>query len=332
MDVISGRSYSFKQLKDLTHRLSSALVKRGFKKNEVLAIYLPNMIEYPIVFYGVAFIGGVCTTVNPLYSAQELARQLWMSGAKYLVTIPPLAEAAKDAAASEGVRSVFVIGDAVQGCESLLDLLADDGTAFPEQMDINPKEDLVGLSLFFAFIISLENKPLSPSVPLVRAGRFMKQGHQLTFARSSQTRQFLSSRTANMIFSDPQFQVVDPGIKTVTSYSIISLYFFPRTIFSSSPRLVRYTDKCMKSSKHDWTLSGTATSLQFFSKNPSPSAKSFQFMNFSEAMFHEYYLISDFHTNTVISRLVCLLVKMASKIVIRPIGHCWKMTDAQIYQ
>ena len=77
----------------------------------------------------------------------------------------------------------------------------------------------------------------------------------------------------------------------------------------------------MKSSKHDWTLSGTATSLNCFSFNPFPSAKSFQFMNFSEAMFYENYLTSDFHTNTVISRRVCLLVKMASKTVIRPIGE-----------
>ena len=51
----------------------------------------------------------------------------------------------------------------------------------------------------------------------------------------------------------------------------------------------------MESSKHDWTLSVTATSLQFCSLNPFPSAKSFQFMNFSEAMFYENYLISDFH-------------------------------------
>ena len=42
-------------------------------------------------------------------------------------------------------------------------------------------------------------------------------------------------------------------------------------------------------------------------------------MNFSEVMFYENYLTSDFHTNTVISRRVCLLVKMASKTVIRPI-------------
>ena len=87
-------------------------------------------------------------TVNPLYSSQELARQLRISGATYLVTIPPLAESAKDAAASGGVRSVFVIGEA-PGCESLSDVLSDDGTAFPEHVNINPKEDMVWLSFSF---------------------------------------------------------------------------------------------------------------------------------------------------------------------------------------
>ena len=80
------------------------------------------------------------------------------------------------------------------------------------------------------------------------------------------------------------------------------------------------TVKCMESSKHDWTLSGTATSLHFFSETPFSSAKSFQFMNFSDAIFYENYFTSDFHANTVIStEPVCLLVKMASKTVIRPI-------------
>lgn len=144
VDAITGRSYSFNQLKNLTRRFSSALVKRGFKKDDAVAIYLPNVIEYPIIFYGVTFVGGVASTVNPLYSSQELARQLQVSGAKYVVTIPPLAENAKDAAASVGIRSVIVLGEA-QGCESLSSLLSDDGTAFPEHVQINSKEDVVAL-------------------------------------------------------------------------------------------------------------------------------------------------------------------------------------------
>ena len=43
-------------------------------------------------------------------------------------------------------------------------------------------------------------------------------------------------------------------------------------------------------------------------------------MNFSEAMFYENYLTSDFHQyKHCYFEPVCLLVKMASKIVIRPI-------------
>ena len=60
-------------------------------------------------------------------------------------------------------------------------------------------------------------------------------------------------------------------------------------------------------------LSDTATSLQFFSLNHFPNAKSFQFMNFSEAMFYENYLTSDFHTNTVISSLFAYSSKWRRK-------------------
>ena len=63
-----------------------------------------------------------------------------------------------------------------------------------------------------------------------------------------------------------------------------------------SVRGKKNTRKCMKSSEHNWELSGTATSLNFFFLNPFPSAKSFQFMNFSEAMFYENYLTSDSQT------------------------------------
>ena len=42
----------------------------------------------------------------------------------------------------------------------------------------------------------------------------------------------------------------------------------------------------------------------------------FPIHEFSEGMFYENYLRWDFHTNTVISRRVCLLVNLASITVI----------------
>ena len=40
---------------------------------------------------------------------------------------------------------MFVVGEAQRGYESISSLLLDDGTAFPENVKINPKEDVVAL-------------------------------------------------------------------------------------------------------------------------------------------------------------------------------------------
>ncbi|KAJ7379775.1 hypothetical protein OS493_012521 [Desmophyllum pertusum] len=100
-------------------QLCLGLARRGFKKGDVLAIYLPNVIEYPIIFYGVACLGGVSTSVNPQYSPQDLARQLKTSRARYLVTTPPLAVQASNAGVLDEIRSVFVVGEAQRGYESI---------------------------------------------------------------------------------------------------------------------------------------------------------------------------------------------------------------------
>lgn len=141
VDGVSGRSYTFSELKNLTRRLGSALVRRGFAKGDVLAIHLPNIPEYPIVFFGVGSIGGICTTLNPAYTEDEVVYQLKDSSAKYIVTAPALAETARNAAERVGLKDVFVVGEA-EGCLSFSTLLDDDGSCFPRNVPINPKEDV----------------------------------------------------------------------------------------------------------------------------------------------------------------------------------------------
>ena len=51
VDAESGKWLTFAQLKDQTHRLSSGLARKGFKKGDVVALYLPNCLEYPIIIY-----------------------------------------------------------------------------------------------------------------------------------------------------------------------------------------------------------------------------------------------------------------------------------------
>src|SRR5258706_2358701 len=122
VDPGTGYTLSYAQLARRVLQFASGLARRGFRKGDVMAIYSPNHPDYAVAILGVAAAGGASATVNPLYTADEVAVQLQDAGAKFLLTIPSLLDRAKEAAARSGVEEVFVIG-AAPGVVSLDDLL-----------------------------------------------------------------------------------------------------------------------------------------------------------------------------------------------------------------
>jgi acyl-CoA synthetase (AMP-forming)/AMP-acid ligase II len=142
IDGPSGRTISYRQLADGVDRTAAGLARRGFRKGDVFAIYSPNLPEYALAFFGVARAGGINTTVNPLYTADELAKQLNDSGARFLVTVPPFLDKAKEAAAKSRVEEVFVFG-AAEGATPFAELLQ--SPEAPPAVAVNPAEDLVVL-------------------------------------------------------------------------------------------------------------------------------------------------------------------------------------------
>src|SRR5258705_14017793 len=107
IDGPTGRTLSYRQLAEDARRTAAGLAQRGFGKGQVFAIYCPNLPEYAVVFLGVAMAGGINTTVNPLYTADEPATQLRDSGARFLLTLPPFLDKAKQGAAQREVELIF---------------------------------------------------------------------------------------------------------------------------------------------------------------------------------------------------------------------------------
>ncbi|HEX8687684.1 MAG TPA: AMP-binding protein, partial [Pyrinomonadaceae bacterium] len=122
---------------------AAGLARRGFRKGDVLAVLSPNLPEYAVAFHAAATLGGVITPVNPLYTVEELGKQLADSGAKLLVTIPPLLERAREAMRGKGVEELFVFGEA-EGATPFSSLL-DGGAGDPPAVEINPREDVIAL-------------------------------------------------------------------------------------------------------------------------------------------------------------------------------------------
>ena len=142
IDGPSGRQITYAELAQGVRALASGLAARGFSKGDVLAVYMPNVPEYALAFHGAASAGGKCTTVNPLYTAKELTHQLEDSGARFLLTVPPFLENAREAAEGAGIDDLFVLGEA-EGAKPFSELLGDPSEA-PEP-DIDPGEDLAVL-------------------------------------------------------------------------------------------------------------------------------------------------------------------------------------------
>lgn len=142
IDGPTGRSLSYADLERATRATAAGLAARGFTKGDVLALCSPNLPEWAVAFYGVAVAGGVTTTLNPLSTAEEIAGQLKDSRARFLVTVPPLAEKTRRAASASGVEEVFVFGEA-EGTTPFGSLLLPDEA--PPEVPIEPHEDLVAL-------------------------------------------------------------------------------------------------------------------------------------------------------------------------------------------
>ncbi|KAI4385473.1 hypothetical protein MLD38_003495 [Melastoma candidum] len=90
IDADTLDSLSFSQLKSLVISLAHGLSRLGIRKNDVVLIFSPNSIRFPVSFLAVASLGAVATTANPLYTSLELSKQVKDSNPKLVVTVPEL--------------------------------------------------------------------------------------------------------------------------------------------------------------------------------------------------------------------------------------------------
>ncbi|MFE8947536.1 4-coumarate--CoA ligase family protein [Streptomyces sp. NPDC007856] len=143
IDGTDGTTLTYEQLDRFHRRVAAGLADAHVRKGDVLALHSPNTIAFPTAFYAATRAGASVTTVHPLATPEEFAKQLGDSGAHWIVTVSPLLETARRAAElSGGIREIFVC-DSAPGHRSLIDMLA---TTTPEpQHAFDPAEDIAAL-------------------------------------------------------------------------------------------------------------------------------------------------------------------------------------------
>jgi acyl-CoA synthetase (AMP-forming)/AMP-acid ligase II len=149
IDGASGQVMTYGELEAAIRSLAGGLAAAGFGRGDVLALMAPNSPEYAVVFHGAAMAGGTVTTINPAYTQAEVRHQLADSGARILVTVPPLATTAARACAGTGVTEVYLLGetgeaDTADGALPVRPLSALAGAPLAAHVPVGP-DDVVAL-------------------------------------------------------------------------------------------------------------------------------------------------------------------------------------------
>ncbi|MFJ9607349.1 AMP-binding protein [Kitasatospora sp. NPDC101176] len=147
VDGVTGECVSYARLAAGVERVAAGLAGAGVRQGDVVALFSPNTIGYPLAFYGATRAGATVTTVSSLATATELAGQLRDSGARWLITVSPFLPTARKAvdllAGPGGAGPEVVVLDGAEGHRSLADLLAATGPV--PAITVDPGRDVAVL-------------------------------------------------------------------------------------------------------------------------------------------------------------------------------------------
>jgi long-chain acyl-CoA synthetase len=80
--VFQGKQITYRDLNAAADAVAAGLVANGFKKGDRAVIYMPNIPQFMMIYFGILRAGGIVIATNPLYTERELKHQLQDCGAE----------------------------------------------------------------------------------------------------------------------------------------------------------------------------------------------------------------------------------------------------------
>ncbi|MGV9612207.1 AMP-binding protein [Nocardia xishanensis] len=146
VDAKTGATTTYRELIGRVDAVAGALAARGTAVGDVVAVLSPNSPEFAVAFHGALRAGATVTTINALYTAEEIAGQLRDSNAKYLFTAAALLPQAMAAANLVQLdhSNLIVLDDAHGWFGSTLEVLLREERTAPD-VAIDPTQHIAVL-------------------------------------------------------------------------------------------------------------------------------------------------------------------------------------------
>jgi len=149
---------SYAELDAESDAFAAALQEMGVVKGDRVALFLPNVPQFVVAFFGTLKARAVVTSVNPLHKEREVAHQLMDAGAETIVALDSLISIVEVASKRTRLRRAIVTGtkDYLGGTpafeprgdlrkQSFMNLLRNHASRRPVKSPLDPLEDLAVL-------------------------------------------------------------------------------------------------------------------------------------------------------------------------------------------
>ncbi len=153
------REITYSELDSLSDHFAAALAALDVKKGDRVALFLPNIPQFLIAYFGVLKAGAVLTAISPLHKEREVAYQLSDSEAETVVALDSLSPIVKNVWQETKLENIVVTSLPEYSSKTMSvprtvelkpnvyffqEMLEEKG-AKPPKVDINPKDDLAAL-------------------------------------------------------------------------------------------------------------------------------------------------------------------------------------------
>ena len=108
--IYQDKRITYQELKEEVDRFATALQKMGVARRDKVALFLPNIPQFVISYYGALKAGAIVTAISPLYKEREAVHQIHDSGAETLVILDLLYPAVENVMGELGLKRTIVTG------------------------------------------------------------------------------------------------------------------------------------------------------------------------------------------------------------------------------
>ena len=153
------REITYAELDSLSNQFAGALAALGVKKGDRVAVFLPNIPQFVIAYFGALKAGAVSTTISPLHKEREVEYQLTDSEAEAIVALDSLHPIVEKVWPKTSLKNVIITSleeyaskttatpstlEQKPSVHSFQELLKEKRSK-PLKVGINPEEDLAAL-------------------------------------------------------------------------------------------------------------------------------------------------------------------------------------------